>query len=106
MPKTFFKNLLESHGKAVTVEYQMDGETCASIVAKWPNTHEYRVLTEERRALTTNSFLGASDEAGERLCELDGHIADLEAGCLSDEEFCRIERWLSENHTHSSDIDF
>lgn len=102
MTQTYFKNLLRSHGRRVTVEYQWDDETCVSIVNKWPNTEEYSVLTAERQALEGDQ----SDEAHEKLRELDEHIAELEEKCLSDDELSRVEQWLSEECVRTSDIAF
>lgn len=102
MPQTFFENLLKSHGKQVTVEYQMEGETCACIVAKWPNTAEYKLLTAERSNLQAHTY-EQDDAIGEKLRELDALIADMEENCLSDKEIERIGQWLSENHTQISD---
>lgn len=106
MPQTYFKNLLRSHGRRVTVEYQWDDETCVSIVAKWPNTEEYSQLTAERSALEAHGPSRLCEEFQEKLRELDGLIEGLEVACLSEQEIERVEHWLSENCRQFSDIAF
>jgi hypothetical protein len=51
MPRTYFKDFTRDYGQPVTVEYQMEGETCACVVAEWPNTEEYNRLVAERMEL-------------------------------------------------------
>lgn len=93
----------------------MEDENCASIVAMWPNTDEYNRLCAERLDLETSGPYGRrvnvvtmDPEIREKLQELDRAIEALDdiARC-SDDEIARIEKELSENHTHVSDeIDF
>lgn len=114
MPQTFFKDFTRADGLPVTVEYQMEDETCACILSVWPNTESYNRLVAERLELETSGPYGrrvhvvAMDpEVRERLIELDRLIEDLdETARLPDGDIERMERWLSENHTHPSDIEF
>lgn len=106
MPQTFFKNLTRSHGRPVTVEYQMEGETCACIVSKWPHTDEYSRLSAERRDLEVRTPPSQWDDAREKLRELDSLIDGMERDCLSSEEMERIEQWLSEEHVQTADTAF
>lgn len=111
MPRTYFKNFTCPHGWPITVEYQMDDENCASIVAMWPNTDEYNRLCAERLELETSgpydrrvNVVTMDPEVREKLQELDRAIETLDdiARC-SDGEMERMEKELSENHIQTSD---
>jgi hypothetical protein len=114
MPQTFFKDLTRADGLPVTIEYQMDDETCASVVGIWPNTEEYNKLVAERMELETAGPYGRrvniatmDQEIREKLQELDRLIEDLdETARLPDGDMESIEKWLSENHTQTSDVEF
>lgn len=114
MPRTFFKDFTRDNGQAITVEYQMDDETCASIVAEWPNTEEYNRLVAERMELEYGgpygnrvSIVMMDPDVREKLQEIDRLIEALdETARLSDSEREGMERWLSEKHTQEPDIEF
>jgi hypothetical protein len=111
MPRTYFKDFTRDNGQPVTVEYQMEGETCACVVAEWPNTEEYNRLVAERMELEYSGPYGKrasvvmmDPDIREKLQELDGLIEALdETARLSDSERERMERWLSENYIQESD---
>ncbi len=114
MTRTYFKDFTRDNGQPVTVEYGMEDETCACIVAEWPNTEEYNRLVAERMELerggpygSHTSIIMMDTDVREKLQELDRLIEDLdETARLSDSERERMERWLSENCVQEPDIAF
>jgi hypothetical protein len=116
MPRTFFKNFTRDNGQPITVEYQMDDATCASILTAWPNTAEYNDLCARRLELATDNYgrelspiaISMMDADGREELEeiaksIERHDAD---SILTDAERERMERWLSENYIQESDIEF
>jgi hypothetical protein len=114
MPRTFFKDFTRDNGSPVTVEYQMEDETCACIVAEWPNTEEYNRLVAERMEFehggpygTRANIVMMDPDVREKLQELDQLIESLdETARLSGTERERMEKWLSENCVQEPDIAF
>jgi hypothetical protein len=116
--RTYFHDFTREDGLPVTVEYRMDGGTCASIIKCWPNTPEHEALNKELLELDFYMLQGrsieallrifADDERKERIHELQQEIArDEERVELSDAERERMEAWLSENFIpETDDIEF
>jgi hypothetical protein len=110
MPRTYFHDFSRDDGSAITVEYGMEGGTCASIIDAWPRTEEYHSLWARKTRIeagpygNTRHFLGFSEEELEELHEIDCEIEAAKFE-LSTPERERMEAWLSENHVHESDDD-
>lgn len=110
MPRTYFHDFSRDNGDPITVEYQMDGGTCAAILDAWPRTEEYNSLWARQADIEADAyggkrhFLSFSEEELEELNDIERAIEAAKFE-LSDAERERMEAWLSENHTHESDDD-
>lgn len=111
MPQTFFRDFVRDNGDLITVEYRMEGETCACIIDAWSRTNEYNNLWIMKNAIESCAYgnrrhtLSFDDEERERLDEINRAIerAKFELTTVERE---RMEGWLSETHVQTSDIEF
>jgi hypothetical protein len=111
MSRTYFKDFTRENGQPITVEYHMEGDTCACITSAWPNTEEYNQLIARQMELQYSGPYGKralvaimDPDVREELIELDRLIeAEDETARLSDTERERFEAWLSENYIQESD---
>lgn len=108
MPRTYFHDFTRDDDAPITVEYGMEGETCAYIIDAWPRTEEYNRLWTKKNHIesgaygNTRHFLNFTEEERETLNDIERAIEDAKFE-LSDAERERMEAWLSENHIHESD---
>lgn len=108
MARTYFEYCKRDNGLPITVEYQMEGGTCACIIDAWPMTEEYNLLWERKNRMeagpygNTRHFLTFSEEEREELNDIDRAIEAAKFE-LSDAERERMEAWLTETHVHEGD---
>jgi hypothetical protein len=108
MARTYFRDFTRDDGSPITVEYGMEGETCAYIVDAWPRTDEYNRLWSQKNQIEAGAygnkrhFISFNEDEREALDDIDRAIeaAKIE---LSDAERERMEAELSEKHIHESD---
>lgn len=126
MARTFTQDIKHpTTGAPITFEYSVDGSyspttyspysgACGGdapefcILKAWPNTAEYNDLYRRRQELTTDSYgrelsvisiSMLSEEAREKLDELDKAIEAADAACtLTDDEAEQLVDWLCEHY--------